>query len=976
MGRGTRAPSTARVTGRTAVRGACALAATGALVATMVAAQGPAAAEGKVLQSVSVQLGTDGTITGLTSKALTVTDGGDASTSTQVLSPAALGDRLPIRVQTSYQYGDQQGTDLADLAGKSGTFTINVTVTNTTVAPTTVQYDAGGTSHTSYALIGTPMTVLANADLHSNNLSQVVTDGGDQVARNTAWTNGVIGTGSDGNTSVQWSAMLAPPRLSPTTTFTLVESSSKFVVPTFNISAQPGLVTDASMNGLLNSAFSDDAGSARSLQESTINTIADVDTALDGVLAGLARIRSQLSGSAADLGTRTISHLQANTGQLASQLTAISSELASRSADLTGNVKQGAPSSASTLGTADRTVAGALDRELATIRSQVLGRPEKKAPSISRVNGCDVPNLAGLTGATPTAYQLVGMVQGWLGTLADSATACKAQVASQIATAIGDTSKPCASPTALLCSLTTVQSDVADNLTALTTLNGAQQQTLPDLAEHVLAAKGDFTLLRSAYASLTQDAGTQSDSLDTVGDDLSGLSDDLAALQSDVGDVDLDAIGSKLDDMHATAGTQIDALTSLPDPLPHLTALVGATDGCSGDMSSISTLQGLLDFVGDPADCVPGPATTALRQTIADVQQYVAAVSTSLAAWHTVADATDPAQQSSLAHLVSTAQDELGQLGTSVGTAQHDLATARTDLKHATTAGGTLGDLLSTLAALLGDTGDGSGSGQNPGATLFDPTAPGAGSNPSSPSKQDCSDAQAPTTDLPLGNALLIDATALTCGGTTLAAAIQAADDAQTGAGDAIARSGAVTSTVQGQLSQLFDGFAGSATTSRARAGAAATTTIGRTSTLITAANEAAKNDIAGRFATAATSITGAFGQAAGNLGTTNASLSKDFQDLLIDLDGGDAAHGAGGVVGVLNQNAARTGSQADRLALQAAASSAFNAVQGVNLQALDRQKAEMSQALDAAANAKPFGIDLPTQSVLTVYAFTIGGSR
>ena len=125
---------------------------------------GPAAQASpeKVLQAVDVTLGTDGTVAGITSTA--IRKGEDSTRSDRdVVDPSAEADRLPVRIQTAYRLGDRAGTDLSEIAGESGRVVIDVTVQNTTVRPQHLTYDSAGVRKRAYALVGTPLTVVASA---------------------------------------------------------------------------------------------------------------------------------------------------------------------------------------------------------------------------------------------------------------------------------------------------------------------------------------------------------------------------------------------------------------------------------------------------------------------------------------------------------------------------------------------------------------------------------------------------------------------------------------------------------------------------------------------------------------------------------------------------------------------------------------------------------------------------------------------
>ncbi len=190
---------------------------------------------------------TDGSVSGI-GHTIVISRGqtGAADTYSESFDPSKVVDDLPVRIVPTYRTVEKSGNDLADLNGYTGRVTIDLAVQNLTVEPQQVSYDAGGTSHTTTAMVGAPHTVVASASLPDTDPSTVVT-----VAKNESGngetTNGVLSRSADHGTQVQWATILAPPQLSATATLRLVIDAKDFVVPTVDISVQPGLVTDPSV---------------------------------------------------------------------------------------------------------------------------------------------------------------------------------------------------------------------------------------------------------------------------------------------------------------------------------------------------------------------------------------------------------------------------------------------------------------------------------------------------------------------------------------------------------------------------------------------------------------------------------------------------------------------------------------------------------------------------------------------------------
>ena len=106
----------------------------------------------RVLQSVSVGVGPDGSITGIDSTSISKTDSSDLTTADESFDPASVAGDLPVRILTSYRLGDRSGTDLSEIVGESGRVEIEVVVQNTTVRPQKLTYDVDSTERSQFAL--------------------------------------------------------------------------------------------------------------------------------------------------------------------------------------------------------------------------------------------------------------------------------------------------------------------------------------------------------------------------------------------------------------------------------------------------------------------------------------------------------------------------------------------------------------------------------------------------------------------------------------------------------------------------------------------------------------------------------------------------------------------------------------------------------------------------------------------------------
>ncbi|CAN5610654.1 hypothetical protein BH11ACT8_BH11ACT8_35130 [soil metagenome] len=390
-----------------------------------------AAAEGdpqQVLQSVSVGLGPDGSITGIDSTNISKTGDADLVTDDESYDPAQVAGGLPVRILTSYRLGDRSGTDLSEIAGESGRVVIEVVVQNTTVRPQKLTYDVDSTQRSQYALVGAPLTVVATADIGDGGLSRVVTTDGAGRNDSDTVTNGVLSRTDSGNASVQWASLLAPPRLSPSSTFRLVEETDDFEVPTFDINVQPGLVTDTSIRNLLEAAFSDEAGSTLQLEGRTIKLIGDVTGALEVASSGLSDVEELLDTSARTIGQRTISDLQASSDRITGELSGLVSDLDGLDSDIDSQLTT---TQSSTLSQLSSTVTAIKNR---------LGDPDTtREPAPIKVTGCSFDFSDKIFGKKSTVFQQLLRVRGQLSAIGDASRACAVTLAASLRASIGST---------------------------------------------------------------------------------------------------------------------------------------------------------------------------------------------------------------------------------------------------------------------------------------------------------------------------------------------------------------------------------------------------------------------------------------------------------------------------------------------------------------------------------------------------------
>lgn len=333
------------------------------------------------LQTINVQMGTEGSVHAMTTASVTKDANGTVTESAVVLDPTESVSQLPVRVQTSWWHDGSSGTDLSELDGKSGRFVVQVSVQDLTADATELSYETGGARYRQQALVGVPLTVVASATLTSGDRVVQVDDGDSEDAR---VTNGVLVETSDTGRSVQWSAYLAPPMLSPTADFTLVVDTQDFHAPDYDITVQPGLVTDPSVAALVDRAFGSDGYSAR-LEASTIQLVQQVNGSLIEALDFVDQVHVTLEQDVAQLGDQTYQELESSSQTVLSHLESTSTELESILASAEGGLTQ--------VGAQTHSGVTALARSLNDILGSTSLRPELTETVI---NECAVtmPTLA------------------------------------------------------------------------------------------------------------------------------------------------------------------------------------------------------------------------------------------------------------------------------------------------------------------------------------------------------------------------------------------------------------------------------------------------------------------------------------------------------------------------------------------------------------------------------------------------------
>ncbi|WP_164477787.1 hypothetical protein [Nocardioides pantholopis] len=891
------------------------------------------AAPEQVLQSVAVDLRSDGTITAITSDSVRKASGAETSTDEDSFDPSKVAGDLPVRVLTSYRLGDRVGTDLEEIEGESGRVIVDVTVQNTTVRPELLSYDSAGVRKQQYALVGTPLTVIASAGLGKDDLGQVVT--ADEAG---ALTNGVLSRASDGGTQVQWAAMLAPPRLAPSATFRLVQDTEDFQVPDLDVSVQPGLVTDSSVQNLLRSAFAEDAGSTLRMEAETIGLIGEVNTTLTGAAGVLADIQESLAATAGDLGRRAITDLESSTSALSGSLSGVASDISSLQTEISGTLD----------GTSSKLL-GQLDGTLVRVQS-LLGDPTRaKAPGKVTQRGCDVQLPGYEAGTQLSVFQHILQVQARLEALKSASAQCGQVIETSLVEDLGvadDRAACTAESTSAICVLDAARNGIGDEAATLAAIKAQlanYDELLRDLPLSALQMAADMRALQIRTNNLAPARANDTDPATTLLDDEIALLGELSVAVTTVRDA-LNAPGLRqlladlpgLSDQAATQASAIGALVDT-DPL------------AEGDVRRLGRLAEtacpLPAAFDDPADDNLTPAQ----------QLYVDAVRTACGSdLDGEATVTALTEAQTVLTRLATRLDvgvDVEALYTGLDTIADRLDEIDDELAADPTAGvkADLIEVAERARAILNPNGLNCGNDQNPapqqpmnrvlcaaGLVVLDPDRP--------------SDLETQIDEL----------------GASL---VETQEDLEKTVGNVDrARTDAV-----GDVQRLTEALG-------TRMSDAGTDLLVEGERSISSSNKQLdlQVDVFG------TRLDGSVSKVVGNisrtvssanrsLGDTDKQLSRDLEAVLVDL--GDPESGSGGLLGALRTNAGQTALSTRQVTAANTRASSFGNVRAEALDDIYLQQEQLTRSLEMQQEFPAFGLEVPGgSSVLTVFTFHLEG--
>ena len=917
----------------------------------------------RVLQSVDVAMQPSGALTGIgDTVVISRAGGGDADTVSTTYDPAAVVDGLPVRVLTSYRTEQRVGTDLADLKGYTGRVQIDLTVENLTVKPQTVRYDAAGRSHTRTAMVGAPLTVVASAALPGTEPAHVVTQtsniGAAGTGKDAAGTNGVLSQAQDQTTQVQWASILAPPQLDSTATLRLVVEAKDFTLPTFDLSVQPGLVTDPSVGALVDAAFNPKSSDELALESRTITLIGDVNQVLGRASDTISQVRQDLDSTSKTLGTKTVSDLKSSTSQVTSSMKAAGDNIHGLGEALSSSLQS---TNSATLARLDESVSQ-LD--------QMLGDTSAKAaPARTTGSGCE-QKVAGPAKGGSLYGQLL-QVSAQLDGYAAATTECKKTLQKAIVASVGP-----AEPSAKTCPKTTSTPSVTCSLLGV-------NEKLAGVAAQAKQSQADLKGL-DPTGPIGDAVDALVDQTELVVDGTDGL---LAADPFAATETGLDNIAKLLEDPKLEQGAEPDVTQSLAKVQNSVTDVRKAVDGVHAKAANgqarvapalkenAQLAQELCDLVSD----TPQPGKLSARQ-VQQLRSHLTTRSCPDAAGHTIELPPLPDPRSPLA--TRLAQQE---------TTFKDIA-ADTDTSAQAEQG--VGPALSTVGSQLSET-------QKEVATLQDEVE--ALRKQVEAARKHVGDAQTGLTqdshDLSDKIAKVrtsaadvkTDLTGLKKNvgdvqnkfqeaKTELDGALQAtrdkADDAaKTSIAPGIRQVVKQTQKNSDEVGKMFERSASGlsdAADAVAKNGSDAVkkqhSNLGRT-------KAQADQSLSASSKNALSQVSGNVTSATRDLGATRTLLAGDLANVLLDL-GNRKVRGTG-VIGALATSADKAGSADYQLGLASDRGSAYAEVRGRDLNGIMLRQAQAEAALQRQDALPAFAMTLPgTVSHRTVFVFHLDGGR
>lgn len=474
------------------------------------ASSAPEVPGGSELQHVTVKLSPSAAVTAINVDTMHKGGDGQVVQNQTSLAPVEAAQQLPVRVRTMWWHDSRVGTDFSQLKGLAGRFVLQWSVENLTAKPEEITYESNGAQYRQRELVATPLTVAASARVERGEVVIGAQEG--QAA-----TDGVIAPLGQGVTTVQWAALLAPPVLSPATTFTLVVESEDFKAPELTMTVEGGITTDPSVTAVVNTAFGAH-GDAGKTELEIVNTVSGVSKNLTEARDFVDEVHRTLQGDVSAIAGRTFTDLQSSSKRVADQLTATSEQL-----------KNISSSSESAIGSATNGTQQGL-KSLVSSFNALLGDNSAPKMTQSAVQGCSVtlPQLEESEQRTITSmFALVNAQMGVVGAVFENSAesqSCRDELVATLTRAVGDPK-------------TYDDKDAADACEALDSKDKSLACSLHRVERGFAAAVADLTGLSSQALGHYQKLGTETlmgaiQGSDGLAAHLSSLADELDELKS------------------------------------------------------------------------------------------------------------------------------------------------------------------------------------------------------------------------------------------------------------------------------------------------------------------------------------------------------------------------------------------------------------------------------------------------------------
>ena len=620
----------------------------------------------------------------------------DGTKNESALAPKSVAGKLPVSMQLSYVYRGKTGTNLSHIQGKSGAVEIDVTVRNMTQRQTiwTEPANSYGSTGRSYpSIVAEPITVLLSASVPQHSFG-TLTAPPSGISAQSSSAAGVIGATSDGQPLVQWGSILAPPVLGGTSTFRLRETTQSFKLPTFTLVANPGIVTDASLGGVLSQAspqsidqrlLAQNAHTYQLLQKlmNNTNSAADVVRAVHDLLHGRATEQTKFAAASLLTSDATISGLitKLNTN-LKRQQDVVAQVFGTQAADLKAQL-------ATSQHNVDCLISGS------GCQSPRIRIAHQRSPRGSGLAACTfVTNI----GSQSSIISLINAFATSAIAEADATSTCAGRIQQQTTDLYNALENDFASSSSAFSDVSAALSTTVADAAAIwspTGWTGIAQTDLASIAQAIDALAGDVqstTALSPSSSpgatqqtvaadlqSLTSLHGGASTATSTVAADLSVIGAAVSAAQSSLtsAESDLATLKSSIDAAGAAVSTEYNSdgtsgnSQHLASSLETLVQQICAADVQSALAETSSTADALsISLTGH--DCAVATQTSPPPPTLGSLE---AMALTNVSDWKTVSDANLSAALQAVSQDVAGLDTGLSSMSAALTSTETDVVT-------------------------------------------------------------------------------------------------------------------------------------------------------------------------------------------------------------------------------------------------------------------------------------------------------------